>query len=111
MGRCQSFGQLARPKLAKHDVDLFDAVGTLSDLNRIEDTDEPAAYGEAQTRAIGMTGDIILFLVTMIRDENLIRIIPAPWATRFEVVTAALSDPDAQPMARCSSRRCAKCQK
>jgi uncharacterized DUF497 family protein len=70
--------------LAKHGVDFVDAIGALADPNRIEDIDDGVGYGEERTRTIGMTRGSILFVVSMMRHEDLCRIISARRATRHE---------------------------
>jgi uncharacterized DUF497 family protein len=74
----------AAANLAKHGIDFLDAIGALSDPNRIEVVDDRFAYDEERILTIGMTHGTVLFIVTTTRDENLCRIISARRATRHE---------------------------
>jgi uncharacterized protein len=74
----------AGANLRKHGVDFRDAIHVLEDPNRIEEIDTRFDYGEERMLVIGMAQGQILFVVTMLRGDNLCRIISARKATRDE---------------------------
>jgi len=74
----------AAANVVKHGIDFLDAIGALTDPQRLEDPDDDIAHGEERTRTIGMTKGRVLFVVTTLRKENLCRIISARKATRHE---------------------------
>jgi uncharacterized DUF497 family protein len=117
----------AAENLRKHGVDFADAIAALEDLNRLEEIDLQFVYDEEWIQVIGMAQDDVLFVTVTLRGEDscisarkatrhetgTTRVTVKPgdtlprgdtdWArldamTDEEVVAAALSDPDAQPL-------------
>jgi putative transcriptional regulator len=106
----------------KHGIDFAEAIVALEDPRRLEEIDDRFAYDEERALVIGMGRGRVLFVVTTLRNEDTYRIISARKATRHEqepgeapptgktdwarldamtdeeVIAAALSDPDAQPL-------------
>jgi uncharacterized protein len=68
----------------KHGVDFTDAIAALEDPNRLEEVDTRFEYGEERIQVIGMARGRVLFVIVIVRDENICRIISAREATRYE---------------------------
>jgi uncharacterized DUF497 family protein len=68
----------------KHGVDFTDAIAALEDTNRLEEIDTRFEYGEERIQVIGMARDRVLFVIVIVRDENICRIISAREATSHE---------------------------
>ncbi len=68
----------------KHGVDFAEAMVALEDPRRLEEIDERFTYDEERTLVIGMGRGRVLFVVTVLRSEDIYRIISARKATRHE---------------------------
>lgn len=109
----------AAANLANHGISFTAAAQALEDPRRIEILDDRFDYGEERIQCLCMDRGEVLFVVTVMPDENICRknstfkvvrysrdkLPPdkTDWArvnvmTDDEVVAAALADPDAQPL-------------
>ncbi|MGE0424746.1 MAG: BrnT family toxin [Reyranellaceae bacterium] len=79
MGRGQDDGHLA-----KHGISFTAAARALEDPRRIEILDDRFDYGEERIQSLCMDHGEVLFVVTVMPDENTCRIISARKATRHE---------------------------
>ena len=74
----------AAANLAKHGISFTAAALALEDPCKIEIVDDRFDYDEERIRSLCIYRDIVLFIVTVMRDENVCRIISARKATRHE---------------------------
>jgi len=74
----------ASANLAKHDVSFDDAARALEDPRKIEFLDDRFDYGEERIQSLCMDRGKVLFVVTVMPDENVCRIISARKADRDE---------------------------
>jgi uncharacterized protein len=74
----------AAANLAKHGISFTAAARALDDPRKIETLDDSIDYGEDRIQSICMVQENVLFVVTVIRGENVCRIISARKATRHE---------------------------
>jgi hypothetical protein len=72
-----------RTNLEKHGVDFAAATKVFEDPNLLERLDRQRDYGEPRFQAIGVAGDVVLFVAYTLRSGK-IRIISARRATRNE---------------------------
>jgi putative transcriptional regulator len=121
----------AAANFAKHGISFTAAARALEDPQKIDFLDDRFEYGEERIQSLCIYRETVLFVVTVLPEENVCRIISArrqpdmsknntskvvrysrenlpadktDWArigamTDEDVVAAALSDPDAQPLA------------
>jgi len=68
----------------KHGVSFAAAARALEDPRKLELLDDRFDYSEERIQSIGMDHGVVLFVVTVMRSENLCRIISARKATRYE---------------------------
>jgi uncharacterized DUF497 family protein len=74
----------AAANLAKHGISFTAAARALDDPHKIEILDDRFDYNEERIQSLCMDRGKILFVVTVMPDENLCRIISARKATRHE---------------------------
>jgi uncharacterized protein len=74
----------AAANLAKHGISFTAAARALDDPHKIEILDDRFDYNEERIQSLCMNRGKILFVVTVMPDENLCRIISARKATRHE---------------------------
>jgi uncharacterized protein len=74
----------AAANLAKHGISFTAAAQALDDPRRIEILDDRADYGEERIQNLCMLRANVLFVLTVVLDENICRIISARKATRHE---------------------------
>jgi uncharacterized DUF497 family protein len=74
----------AATNLAKHGIDFTSAARALEDLRKIETLDDRFDYGEERILSLCMYRGTVLFVVTVLLEENVCRIISARKATRHE---------------------------
>jgi uncharacterized DUF497 family protein len=74
----------AAANLAKHGIDFTSAARALEDPGRIEMLDDRFDYGEERIQSLCMYRGTVLFVVTVLLEENVCRIISARTATRNE---------------------------
>ena len=74
----------AAENLAKHGVSFAGAARALDDPHKIEWVDQRFDYGEERIQSLCMYRGIVLFVVTVMRGDNVCRIISARKATRRE---------------------------
>jgi uncharacterized protein len=74
----------AAANLGKHGVSFPAAARALEDPFKIEVIDDRFDYDEERVQRLCMDRGRILFVVTVMRDENVCRIISARKATRYE---------------------------
>ncbi len=72
-----------RTNLEKHGVDFAAAAKVFEDPNLLERLDRQQDYGEPRFQAIGVVGDVVLFIAYTLRSGK-IRIISARRATGNE---------------------------
>jgi putative transcriptional regulator len=106
----------AAENYAKHGISFEDARRVFDDQFAVDGVDDDEAYGEERFTTIGMVGGVLVFVVYTERGAR-VRLIslgerqgmsktittnktsrPMRPMTEEEVMAAALSDPDAQPM-------------
>jgi uncharacterized DUF497 family protein len=75
----------ARLNLWKHGVEFADAVAAIEDPASIEEVDDEIDYGEERIRTIGASADGVLFVVWILVQADVTRIISARKATKYEV--------------------------
>jgi uncharacterized DUF497 family protein len=66
MGQWQSHGNLR-----KHSMDFADAIASLEDPNRVEETDDRFVYDEERVQVIGMAHCKVLFVVVTLPGEDI----------------------------------------
>jgi uncharacterized DUF497 family protein len=74
----------AAANLAKHHVSFTAAARALEDPRKIEILDDRFDYGEERIQTLCMDRGRVLFVVTVMREEDVCRIISARKATRHE---------------------------
>ena len=74
----------AKANLAKHRISFTAAARALDDPRKIEILDERFDYGEERIQSLCADHGEVLFVVTVIPNENICRIISARKATRYE---------------------------
>ena len=74
----------AAANLAKHGVSFTAAARALEDPRKIEILDDRFDYDDERTQSLCMDRGRVLFVVTVMPDENVCRIISARKATRDE---------------------------
>ena len=74
----------AAANAAKHGVSFDDAADALDDPWKVERFDDRFDYGEERIQTVGMDGIRFLFVISVMRGDNLCRIISARRATRRE---------------------------
>jgi uncharacterized DUF497 family protein len=74
----------AAANLAKHRISFTAAARALEDPRKIEILDDRLDYGEERIQSLCMDRGKVLFVVTVMPDEDLCRIISARKATRHE---------------------------
>ena len=74
----------ASANLAKHDVSFDDAGRALEDPRKIEFLDDRFDYGEERMQSICIERDRVLFVVSVMRGNDVCRIISARKADRDE---------------------------
>lgn len=70
--------------LAKHGIDFTSSARALEDPRKIEMLDDRFDYGEERILSLCMYRGTVLFVVTVLLEENVCRIISARKATRHE---------------------------
>ena len=80
-------GTKAAANLAKHGVSFAAAARALEDPQRLEFLDDRFAYGEERIRSLGLYRGTVLIVVTVMRTDDVCRIISARKATRHEQET------------------------
>lgn len=68
----------AAANLAKHGISFTAAARALEDPRKIEILDDRFDYGEERIQSLCMDRGEVLFVVTVMPDENICRIISAP---------------------------------
>ena len=71
----------AASNLAKHGVSFTAAAQTLEDPRKLEMVGDRFDYGEERLQSVCMERGRVLFVVSVLRDENICRIISARKAT------------------------------
>ena len=74
----------AAANFAKHGISFTAAARALDDPRKIEILDDRFDYNEDKIQTLRIDRGKVLFVVTVIPDENVCRIISAPKATRHE---------------------------
>jgi uncharacterized DUF497 family protein len=74
----------AADNLAKHGISFTVAARALEDSRRIEVLDDRFDYGEERIQSLCIDRGTVLFVVMVMSDENVCRIISARKATRHE---------------------------
>jgi uncharacterized DUF497 family protein len=74
----------AAANLAKHGISFTAAARALDDARKVEILDDRFDYGEERIQSICMYQQQILFVVTVMQEEDICRIISARKATRHE---------------------------
>ena len=74
----------AAANLAKHGISFTAAARALDDPRKIETLDDSLDHGEDRIQSICIIQESVLFVITVMRDENVCRIISARKATRHE---------------------------
>jgi uncharacterized DUF497 family protein len=74
----------AAANLAKHGISFTAAARALEDDRKIETIDDRFDYGEERIQSVCIHRGTVLFVVTVMADENVCRIISARKATRHE---------------------------
>jgi uncharacterized DUF497 family protein len=74
----------AAANLTKHGIDFTSAARALEDPRKIEMLDDRFDYCEERIQSLCMYRGTILFVVTVLLEENVCRIISARKATRYE---------------------------
>jgi len=74
----------ATANLVKHGISFTAAARALEDPRKIEILDDRFDYGEERIQSLCMDQREVLFVVTVMPDENICRIISARKATRYE---------------------------
>lgn len=74
----------AAANLAKHGISFTAAARGLEDPHKMEFLDDRLDYGEERIQSLCMARGEVLFIVTVMPDENICRIISARKATRHE---------------------------
>jgi hypothetical protein len=74
----------AAANLRTHGISFTAAARALEDPRKIEMLDDRFDYGEERIQTLGMDRGEVLFVVTVMPDENICRIISARKATRHE---------------------------
>jgi uncharacterized DUF497 family protein len=74
----------AAANLTKHGISFTAAARALEDPRKIEILDDRFDYGEERVQSLCMDRGEVLFVVTIMPDENIFRIISARKATRHE---------------------------
>ncbi len=74
----------AAANLAKHGLSFTAAALALEDPRKIEMVDDRFDYDEERTQSLCIYRGTVLFVVTVMTDENVCRIISARKATRHE---------------------------
>jgi uncharacterized protein len=74
----------AAANLAKHGISFTAAARALEDPCKIELLDDRFDYGEERIQSLCIDRGTVLFVVTVMPEENLCRIISARKATRYE---------------------------
>ena len=74
----------AATNFAKHGISFTAAVRALEDPRKIEILDDRFDYNEDRIQSLCMDRGKVLFVVTVMPDENVCRIISARKATRHE---------------------------
>ena len=74
----------AAANLAKHGISFTAAARALDDPRKIEILDDRFDYNEERIQSICMDRATVLFVVTLMPDEDICRIISARKATRHE---------------------------
>jgi uncharacterized protein len=74
----------AATNFAKHGISFTAAARALEDPHKIEILDDRFDYNEDRIQSLCMERGKVLFVVTVIPDENVCRIISARKATRHE---------------------------
>jgi uncharacterized protein len=74
----------AATNFAKHGISFTAAARALEDPHKIEILDDRFDYNEDRIQSLCMERGKVLFVVTVIADENVCRIISARKATRHE---------------------------
>jgi uncharacterized DUF497 family protein len=82
--QCEWDEAKAAVNLAKHEVSFTAAARALEDPREIEILGDRFDYDEERVQSLCMDRVIILFVVTVMVDENIYRIISARKATRHE---------------------------
>lgn len=74
----------ATANLAKHGISFTAAARALEDPRKLEILDDRFDYGEERIQGLCMDHGEVLFVVAVMPDENICRIISARKATRHE---------------------------
>lgn len=74
----------ASANLAKHGISFTAAARALDDSRKLEILDDRFDYGEERIQSLCMDHGEVLFVVTVMPDDNICRIISARKATRHE---------------------------
>ena len=74
----------AAVNLAKHGISFTAAARALEDPRKIEWLDDRFDYGEERIQSLCIDRGTVLFVVTVMAEENVCRIISARKATRHE---------------------------
>jgi uncharacterized DUF497 family protein len=74
----------AAANLATHEISFTAAARALEDLRKIEILDDRFDYNEERIQSLCMDRGKVLFVVTVMADENICRIVSARKATRHE---------------------------
>jgi len=74
----------AATNFAKHGISFAAAARALEDPRKIEILDDRFDYNEDRIQSLCMDRGMVLFIVTVMPDENVCRIISARKATRHE---------------------------
>jgi uncharacterized DUF497 family protein len=74
----------ATANLAKHGTSFTAAAQALEDTRKLEILDDRFDYGEERIQSLCMDHGEVLFVVTVMPDDNICRIISARKATRHE---------------------------
>jgi uncharacterized DUF497 family protein len=74
----------ATANLAKHGISFVAAARALEDPHKIEILDQRFDYGEERIQSLCMDHGEVLFVVTVMPAEDILRIISARKATRHE---------------------------
>lgn len=74
----------AAANLAKHGISFTAAARSLEDPRKIEILDDRFEYGEERTQSLCIDRETVLFIVTVMPDESVCRILSARRATRRE---------------------------
>jgi uncharacterized DUF497 family protein len=74
----------ATANLAKHGISFTAAARALEDTRKLQILDDRFDYGEERIQCLCMDHGEVLFVVTVMPDDNICRIISARKATRHE---------------------------